>query len=106
VDAEAEPEDGLEDVVLEVNFVVVDEAAALTPTQYESPAQKFVVQSEDTAGFQVRNCATVIPNAAATVEQLSPVTTSYHLLQVLIVPVCVGLLGLDKAVSEARRWSP
>jgi hypothetical protein len=36
--------------------------------------------------------------AVSTLPQVSPVTTSYHLLQVLMVPVWVGSLGADKAV--------
>jgi hypothetical protein len=34
----------------------------------------------------------------STVPQLSPSTTSYHLLQVPIVPGCVGLSGVVRKV--------
>jgi hypothetical protein len=60
-------DDVVDDVVGTV-VVVVDD----TPTQYASSIQKPDVQSEETAGFQVRNWAVVMPNSAATVPQLSP----------------------------------
>jgi hypothetical protein len=66
---------------------VEDIGGGPTPTQYESPTQKLVPQSEDTAGFQSRNCILVMLKAVSIVAQVSPVTTSYHSLQVLIVPV-------------------
>jgi hypothetical protein len=56
------------DVVGTAAVVVIDD----TPTQYASSIQKPDVQSEETAGFQVRNWAVVMPNSAATVPQLSP----------------------------------
>jgi hypothetical protein len=72
------------DFVVEVlGFAVVLLVLAVLeeiPTQYESPIQKLVTQSELTAGFQARNCALVMPNAASTFAQVSPDTTSYHLL--------------------------
>lgn len=36
--------------------------------------------------------------AVSIVPHVSPVTTSYHLLQVVIVPVCVGSLGAERAL--------
>jgi hypothetical protein len=60
------------DVVGTAVVVVVVVVADDTPTQYASSTQKPDVQSEETAGFQVRNWALVMPNSAATVAQLSP----------------------------------
>jgi hypothetical protein len=63
-------------VVVTLVVVVVGTAAVVvvddTPTQYASSSQKPDVQSEETAGFQVRNWATVMPNSLATVSQVSP----------------------------------
>lgn len=107
-------------VLVDEEEVVVDlmvDDPVETPTQYESPTQKLVSQSDDTAGFQARNSADVIPNAASTdaPEHISSAliflvtakgpkhesfsTTSYQRLQVAIVPVCVGSSGVVWAVT-------
>lgn len=110
--------DGVE-VETEAELLLADgDTAGPTPTQYETPTWKFVSQSELTAGFQARNCSWVMPNACSTLQHESPSTTSYHLLQLLTVPVMVGLSGLVNAGTElvvvavvavvavvvARRW--
>ena len=48
--------------------------APLTPTQYDSPTQKFWLQSALTAGFHARNWSLVIPNLVAMEGQVSPET--------------------------------
>jgi hypothetical protein len=48
--------------------------APLTPTQYDSPTQKFWLQSALTAGFHARNWSRVIPNLVAMEGQVSPET--------------------------------
>jgi hypothetical protein len=65
-------------LVVVVADLDLDDDEDNTPTQYASPTQKFVVQSELTAGFHARNCAVVSLKLAATVAQLSPETTSYQ----------------------------
>lgn len=61
-----------------VEDTVDDEAV---PTQYASPTQKPVEQSDETAGFHARNWATVMPYAVAGVVHVSPACTRYQLLQ-------------------------
>jgi hypothetical protein len=51
-DVEVGPEVIVAELLVELLYV---EVALETPTQYESPTQKFTVQSEDTAGFHSRN---------------------------------------------------
>jgi hypothetical protein len=43
-----------------------------TLTQYASSNQNPDVQSDETAGFQARNWAVVMPNSAATISLVSP----------------------------------
>lgn len=79
----------------ELGFVVLDGTDSPTPTQYASPSQKFVAQSLEMAGFHARNCAREMPNLPATVSQLSPDLTRYHLLQFAGEPVKVGPGGVE-----------
>lgn len=53
-------------VVVPVIKKELDVTTLPTPMQYEYPAQKLVVQSFETAGFQTINCVCVIPNAVST----------------------------------------
>ena len=76
-----EDEDGVPALVVLVDLVVgvaADVAghvvAPLTPTQYDSPTQKFWLQSALTAGFHARNWSLVIPNLVAMEGQVSPET--------------------------------
>jgi hypothetical protein len=58
-------------VVLLVAVLVCDDDEEVvhldvpTPTQYASPAQKLVRQSEETEGFHARNCWEVILNCCS-----------------------------------------
>lgn len=70
--------------------------------QYADPTQKFRVQSDDTAGFHTRNCASVMPASVATEVHVSPETTTCHLLQVAGWPVWVGPGGFI-AVDEEEK---
>lgn len=79
-------------------WVGVHTAAVPVPTQYASFSQKFVAQSEETAGFHFKNCSLVMLNAAGTLSQSSPETMLYQELQLLTTPVMVGLSGHECVV--------
>lgn len=81
-DLETEP---LADKILVVGLETGVNAAEPTPTQYETPIS--TTQVLPTAGFQLSNCACVIPKSWVIAQQESPTTTSYHWLQLLTVPV-------------------
>jgi hypothetical protein len=64
--------------------VVVDPTAddptvSAIPTQYDSPTQKFVLQSEDTAGFQARNSDDVMPNVSSTDSPIQPLLATIEI---------------------------
>lgn len=61
-----------------------------TPTQYEFPSQKPVLQSSLTAGFHSRNCFSVIAYSAATSVHESPALTVYHASHAAGWPDCLG----------------
>lgn len=86
-------------VVVPVVEKELDVTTPPMPTQYEYPAQKLVVQSFETAGFQTINCVCVIPNAVSTEEHPSPALTVYHLLQFEAVPGCGGPDGVVSCPS-------
>jgi hypothetical protein len=65
-----------------------------TPTQYAWSNQKLVVQSLLTAGFQAKNWLNEIPLLVASEPQVSPDSTTSHLLQSAGWPSCVGAGGV------------
>lgn len=70
------------------------------PTQEACSSQKLVTQFLETAGFQAKNWSTEMPLSLAMDPQLSPLTTTSHLLQSVGWPVCVGAGGVGAAVVE------
>ena len=62
--------------VEEAVAAVLEHLAVLTPTQYEKPASKPIVQSSLTEGFHVKNSAGVIPYFPSITKHESPDTTS------------------------------
>lgn len=90
-------------------FDVLETGELPTPTQYASPSQKFVKQSLEIAGFHAKNWSRVMPKAAGTVSQVSPLTIVCHLLQFVGEPENVGAAGVESqlALEEAcrpRKW--
>jgi hypothetical protein len=55
-----------------IELEVVDDAELESPTQYASSAKKPLLQSDEIAGFQALNSASVMPYAVSTLEQESP----------------------------------
>jgi hypothetical protein len=72
-----------------VELEVVDDTELESPTQYASSAQKPLLQSDEIAGFQALNSASVMPYAVSTLKQESPAGIFIRICYLL----AVGMAG-------------